>query len=67
MAQASGEMWEAQFLVLLLLQMQRVAPGKMGLSLWEPCPPDTRVGGGGGQQGCLDLMDAKVLSLEGFF
>lgn len=35
-------MWEAQFLVLLLLQLQRVAPGKMGLTLWEGCPPDPR-------------------------
>lgn len=66
MAQAQGEMWEAQLLVLLLLQLLWVAPGKMGLTLWEGCPSDPRWGGGG-QQGCLDLRDAKVLSLGGFF
>ncbi|XP_034884238.1 lymphocyte activation gene 3 protein isoform X1 [Mirounga leonina] len=39
-------MWEAQFLVLLLLQLPWVAPGKTGLTLWEGCPPDPWVGEG---------------------
>lgn len=47
MARAQGEMGEAQFQVLLLLPLLWVAPGKVGMTLWEGRPPDTQEGSAG--------------------
>lgn len=35
MAGARGDMGEAQFQILLLLPLLWVAPGKVGVALWE--------------------------------